>query len=187
MPGKLQTLSSQQTPCLSFAITTLELLSSKYRFPPFAGEEDDPQDVLLALDRTATDWQSPHLPPPPLPVGWGGGSGSSMREDWGAGGMLLFSALQCPRSLRRGVNALQLVHPSAPWAPFSPSSTDLVHHQEVLYGFPIGKDHISSVLHGLRQDLLHLLSDDTWGEASQVCVRGEDCPQHRNVSRGWDR
>lgn len=84
-PGRLQTLSSRQTPRLSFAITTLELLSGKCRFPPFAGEEDDPQNVPLALDRTAADWQSPHLPPLPLPVGWGGGSGSSMREDWGAG------------------------------------------------------------------------------------------------------
>ena len=79
--------------------TPRDVLSCNERFPPFAGEEADSQEVPLALDHTATDGPNPHLPPPPLPVGWGGGSRSSMREDWGER-MLQLSALQCPVSVR---------------------------------------------------------------------------------------
>lgn len=53
-----------------------------------------------------------------------------------------------------------------------PLGTNLVHHQKVLYGVPVGKDHVSSVLHSLRQDLLHLLGDDTWGQAKCVWREG---------------
>lgn len=75
------------------------------------------------------------------------------------------------------MSALQLACPfSSRW--FS-LNTDLVHHQEVFYGFPIGENHISRVLYGFRQDLLHLLGDDTWGGTSQVCMRGgNDYPQY---------
>lgn len=62
-----------------------------------------------------------------------------------------------------------------------PHRADLVHHQEVLYGFPIGEDHVSCVLHSLRQDLLHLLGNDTWGGTCEVWGRG--LPQHRKLRR----
>lgn len=54
--------------------------------------------------------------------------------------------------------------------------TDLVYYQEVLYGFPVGKDYISCVLHSLRQDLLHFLCDDTWGQAKGVLCDWGSCP-----------
>lgn len=82
-----------------------------------------------------------------------------------------------------GMDALQLACPSGPPTPL-PLSSDLIHHQEVLYGFPVGKDHISSVFHGFRQDLLHLLGNDTWRGSSQVvCVLLEGGDHSRGG--GW--
>lgn len=93
-----------------------------------------------------------HLEHWPLPEWWAG----TLKV---LGGKLFLppSASQC----------LLLASPSVPALPPAPI-TDLVHHQEVLYGFPIGKDYVSCVLHSLRQDLLHFLCDDTWGQAKGV-------------------
>lgn len=81
-----------------------------------------------------------------------------MRESWAAPA----SALQCPRLYGGG----ECPPAGIPLPLRFPHPADLVHHQEVLYSFPIGKDYVSSVLHGLRQDLLHLLGDHTWGGTS---------------------
>lgn len=47
------------------------------------------------------------------------------------------------------------------------AATDLVHHEEVLEGLPIGKDQVPSVLHSFREDLLYLLSNDACVETAQ--------------------
>lgn len=70
------------------------------------------------------------------------------------------------------MNALPLA-PALPSAPSALPTTDLVHHQEILYGLSIGKDHVSSVLHGFRQDLLHFLRDDTCGVVGEPLEEGE--------------
>lgn len=70
---------------------------------------------------------------------------------------LPFSALQLPQARFDSFPALLPLR----------AATDLVHHQEVLQGLPIGKDQVPGVLHSFREDLLYLLSNDTYVETAQ--------------------
>lgn len=87
-----------------------------------------------------------------------------------AGGHLLAYTLQCP-GLQRDEAPGDLPHVQ-PGSPQLCCSTDLVHNQEVLYGVPVGKHHVPRVLHGLGQNLLHVLGDDAWGGTNHGQARG---------------